>query len=236
MNWVTREDLKWGKTKARNAKCDKGLVIHYDGNNQNLANKNHSKCYEYWNGTRNFHMNDADHKWLDIGYSYGACPHGYIFAGRGLGKEQAAQKGGNTTYHSVTLMCGPTDEIPQKQIDAVIDLHSYLKDNGVADVIKGHRDITQTDCPGDILYKLISQAKFLGKKREDNELPKPEDVWNWDGVEAPPWAADKNKNWTPASYLHWTYIQINTVKEAQKALQKTLEAIADKLNSTNTQK
>src|SRR5690606_2963295 len=44
-----------------------GLVIHYDGSNQNLAAKDHSACINYWKNTRSFHTGPA-RGWADIGY------------------------------------------------------------------------------------------------------------------------------------------------------------------------
>src|SRR5690606_7773353 len=99
--------------------------------------------------------------WADIGYSWGLCPHAYVCEGRGLYKTQAAQPGGNTTYYSVTLMCGPTDTITDVQINAVRQLRAWLMETaGVAGTVKGHRDFISTSCPGDALYRMVRDGVF----------------------------------------------------------------------------
>lgn len=158
IRWVTRTDLGWGATAAAAAACADGLVLHYDGSNQGLAGKPHSACLAYWNGVRTYHM--KTNGWLDIGYSYGACPHGYVIEGRGLKRQQAAQPGGNTTWHSVTLMGGPGDAVTDAQRVAVIELHDYLTTKGVARAQKGHRDFKATACPGDTIYSMLRAGRF----------------------------------------------------------------------------
>jgi hypothetical protein len=88
--YVSRSDLGWGASGASYANPRQGLVVHYDGSNQNLANRDHSACVAYWKNTRKFHTGPA-RGWADLGYSFGACPHSYVFEGRGLYKYQAAQ-------------------------------------------------------------------------------------------------------------------------------------------------
>lgn len=118
------------------------------------------------------HMNpnDPKHGWLDIGYSFGVCPHadekgeGFLFEGRGLYREQAAQPGGNTTYYSVTLMLGDGEHPTDVQIQTVRELREWLhKKTGNAETIKGHRDFFETSCPGTILYKMVKDGTFAKK-------------------------------------------------------------------------
>src|SRR5690554_3107703 len=89
--YVTRSDLGWGRSPAASANPKLGLVIHYDGSNQNLAAKDHSACISYWKNTRAFHTGPA-RGWADIGYSWGVCPHAYVFEGRGLYKTQRSEE------------------------------------------------------------------------------------------------------------------------------------------------
>lgn len=159
MRIVSRSEFGWGPTSAATANPRNGLVIHYDGSNQGLARKSHSACVEYWKRTRKFHMGPA-RGWADIGYSFGACPHGYIFEGRGLNRVQAAQPGGNSTWYSVTLMGGPDEDPTPEQIEAVRQLRAWLMSKGVAGAVKGHRDFYATSCPGDRLYRLVKDGTF----------------------------------------------------------------------------
>jgi hypothetical protein len=41
---------------------------------------------------------------------------------------------------------------------------------------------------------------------KEDDMPTPKEVWEWDGIPAPPWkAAEGNTNWPPGTYLHWLY-------------------------------
>ncbi|MFF3443660.1 N-acetylmuramoyl-L-alanine amidase [Streptosporangium sp. NPDC002721] len=159
MKFVKRDAFGWGPTSAGTANPRSGLVIHYDGSNQGLANKPHSACRDYWVRTRKFHMG-SNRGWTDIGYSFGACPHGYVFEGRGVDRVQAAQPGGNSTWYSCTLMSGPGEDPPAAQIDAVRQLRAWLMSKGMAAGVKGHRDFFSTSCPGDRLYRLVREGTF----------------------------------------------------------------------------
>ncbi|MBB4931833.1 hypothetical protein F4561_002653 [Lipingzhangella halophila] len=175
---VWRSDLGWpSSSPAAYANPRSGLVIHYDSSNQNLANRPHSACVDYWNWCRDFHVNGNG--WADVGYSWMACAHGYVMEGRGLYRAQAAQPGGNTTYYSCTLACGPSDEITGAQIEAVRQLRSWLMepDTSISGTVKGHRDFNSTSCPGDAAYRLVSNGTFrqqpsgLTPTEEDNDVP-----------------------------------------------------------------
>lgn len=158
--YVTRSALGWPSTSGGNSATPRsGLVVHYDSSNQNLANKNHSECIAYWQWCRRFHT--GTNGWADVGYSFMACAHGYVLEGRGIGREQAAQPGGNRTHYSVTLATGPSDEITGDQINAVRELRLHLMtDHSNAGTILGHRDFIATSCPGDRAYALVQDGTF----------------------------------------------------------------------------
>ena len=158
--YVSRADLKWGTTGAGRATPKSGLVVHYDSADQNLANRPHADCVAYWNRTRAFHRGPS-RGWADIGYSFMACAHGYVLEGRGLGRVQAAQPGGNSTHYSVTLATGPKDPITDLQINAVRELRRWLvDDHGNHGRVLGHRDFISTSCPGDKAYALVKNGTF----------------------------------------------------------------------------
>lgn len=160
---VWRSDLGWDPYSPANyADPDQGLVIHYDSSNQRLADRGHDACVEYWRWCRSFHMDNRG--WDDVAYSWFPCPHGYVMEGRGLYRYQAAQgtTAGNSDYYSATLACGPDDEIPQVQIEAVRELRQWLMepDTSLAGAVLGHRDFTSTSCPGDRAYALVRNGTF----------------------------------------------------------------------------
>lgn len=176
MQLVKRAEFGWGASTAQAANPHQGLVIHYDGSNQGLAGKAHSACVTYWKNTRRFHMGSS-RGWSDIGYSFGACPHGEVFEGRGLDRVQAAQPGGNSTWYSCTLMAGPDETPTVAQIDAVRQLRAWLMSRGVGPAVKGHRDFLSTSCPGDRLYRMVRDGTFSRPLAgDDNPVPEFERV------------------------------------------------------------
>lgn len=229
MKIVQRETFGWGRSSARAADPVKGLVIHYDGSNQGLAGRPHTSCIAYWKTTRAFHVGSA-RGWLDIGYSFGACPHGSVFEGRGLDREQAAQPGGNRDWYSVTLMSGPAEDPTPAQVDAVRQLRIWLMSKGVSGAVRGHRDFISTSCPGDRLYGLIKSGVFSeAPEQEDDDMPAKEiyeGAWEQDRMPVP-YGSATNPEWKPRSVLvdHGVKLrQILAAVEAQGATIRELVA------------
>ncbi len=168
-----RSDFGWSPySPAGSANPRSGLVIHYDSSNQRLADKPHSACIDYWKRTRAFHTGPS-RGWVDLGYSWGACAHGYVMEGRGLFKSQAAQPGGNSTYYSCTLMTGPTDVITPAQINAVRQLREWLMEpqSSISGTVKGHRDFNATSCPGENAYDMVRDGTFRRAAKWGDDAP-----------------------------------------------------------------
>lgn len=161
MKMETRASFGWPATSAGVAPCRNGLVVHYDGapSPRGVATMAHEKCRQYWRNTRAFHMG-PQRGWLDLGYSFGVCGHGVVFEGRGWGRAQAAQPGGNTTWTSVTVMLGDGEDPTVAQIDGVRQLREWLRGKGLGAAVKGHRDFVSTSCPGSRAYQLVKDGTF----------------------------------------------------------------------------
>lgn len=232
MKVVSRDAFGWGPSGGAPAHPREGLVIHYDGSDQGLAARPHSMCLAYWRRTRAFHTGPA-RGWADIGYSFGACPHGYIFEGRGLDRVQAAQPGGNSSWYSCTLMSGPGEDPTPEQVDAVRQLRGWLMGKGVGPAVKGHRDFYSTSCPGDRLYRLVRDGVFSGSPSKEDDVSA-KDVW---AEEIPvPYGSKENPEWQAKSLLvnHGVWLrkldakldaQNATIGELVKALAQRDEAV-----------
>lgn len=156
LGWPTADDMRIPK-----APCDAGLVLHYDGSATGipLSHSRHTACIAYWVSTRQLHMR-TPRNWLDIGYSFGVCPHNVRFEGRGWGREQAAQPGGNTVWTSCTLMLRPHEMPTPEQIEGVRNLRYDLMRKGMKAGIRPHSSFISTDCPGDIIREMIGHGTF----------------------------------------------------------------------------
>jgi len=114
-------------------------------------------CKSVVRGVQNYHMDSQG--WNDIGYSFLIGQDGNAYEGRGWGIQGAHTVGYNSIAHAVSFMGNFDDELPnQKAMDAA----QALIDCGVARgyirstyILRGHRDVADTACPGQTLYDEI---------------------------------------------------------------------------------
>lgn len=130
-----------------------GSTGHWEG--PPMGDFPHASCASKVRGIQNFHM-DARH-WSDIAYSLVACPHGYVFMGRGPLVRTAANgtTHGNTVAGAVCYLGGVGDPFTaagKRAMDAAFD---YLDRHGHGPNRNGHRDWKNTQCPGDTIYAWI---------------------------------------------------------------------------------
>lgn len=97
--------------------------------------------------------------WSDIAYNYLACPHNYLFEGRGYDHQSSANgyESANEQSFAIQAMWGTkaSVKVPDDLKRALLFAVDYLVDHGATRAIKGHRDWKSTDCPGDELYAWI---------------------------------------------------------------------------------
>jgi hypothetical protein len=204
MKLERRSVFGWPPTAAGWAPCKNGLVVHYDSIDQGLAGKSHDACRTYWRDTRRFHMGPA-RGWLDIGYSWACCPHGYVMEGRGWQRQQAAQPGGNSTWTSVTFATGPSEQPTAAQINAFRELRAWLRGKGLAAAVSYHSRFSSTSCPGAILRGMVTSGSLVTgstpepQAQEDDDMPTPKELWDH---EIPvPWGSPDNPTWQADSIL-----------------------------------
>ncbi|CAK9827456.1 Peptidoglycan-recognition protein SC2 [Anthophora retusa] len=106
---------------------------------------------------QNYHM-DQKH-WDDIGYQFLVGEDGNIYEGRGWGKHGSHSVPYNSKSIGICMIGSFVGHAPNAAaIKAVQDLISYGVAIGKIDenyTLLGHRQTTQTSCPGDSLYQLI---------------------------------------------------------------------------------
>lgn len=137
----------------------RGVTIHWEGAGWAWPWA-HSTCDDKVRQIQAYHMDVRE--WSDIAYNFLACPHGYVFEGRGLNRRSSANGtwDANTWWYAVQCMWGSkSGSAPQALLVAGRDAIDYCRSEGGAGTeLRGHRDMQSTDCPGDQLYAWAHQG------------------------------------------------------------------------------
>lgn len=115
----------------------------------------HKYCASIMRGIQNYHMDAPDRRYVDIGYNFVECPHGYTFEGRGLDVVNAANGTniGNQTSHAICAMAGQGNPFKMAEKVGFKAAVAYISERtGAPNECIGHRDHKLTACPGDERY------------------------------------------------------------------------------------
>ncbi|GAA4921004.1 hypothetical protein HD597_006229 [Nonomuraea thailandensis] len=139
----------------------KGVKVHYTGGRVDPAIvSDHSRCVALVRSIQGYHMDGNG--WIDIGYTFVACPHRKVFEGRGLYHLPAANGPGlNAGHYAVLGLVGDSGLLqpPDGVLHGILDAVQYVRDHGRAGKeIKGHRDGYATDCPGEPLHSWVRRG------------------------------------------------------------------------------
>ncbi|MFD4523240.1 peptidoglycan-binding protein [Streptomyces sp. NPDC058470] len=176
MKLITRTQLGWPASAAPTQTSTKGVKVHYEGTGVSAALlKDHAKCLVEWQAIRKSHLANPTEHYADIAYNYGACPHGYLLEGRGIGKRTGADGNQplNVAHYAIVGLVGdegltePTDAM----LGAIRNGIELLRQHGAGDEIKGHRDGYATECPGGPLYAWVKKGAPRPKGTEPATPP-----------------------------------------------------------------
>lgn len=154
---VTR--AQWGARKPRKVvrkELNSATTSHWEGTLVTVFGKkewDHKYCASLVRGIQNYHMDARDY--IDVGYNFLECPHGYTFEGRGLDVINAANgtTNGNQTSHAICSIAGPGNPFPLEEKVGFKAAVAYISEKtGAPNKCIGHRDHKQTECPGDERY------------------------------------------------------------------------------------
>lgn len=155
---VTR--AQWGaqpREVGTTSIAPEGVVIHWEGGGWSWPWP-HSTCDDKVRAMQEDHMHGT-HNWSDIAYNYLACPHRYVFEGRGYDRRSSANGDSDVNYKYFAVQCmwgTKGGHVPDDLKSAARDAIDYLRIHGHAgSKILGHRDTNETDCPGDELYAWV---------------------------------------------------------------------------------
>lgn len=171
MNLVTRD--QWGARPPAGpipAIVSTATTAHWEGPGLWLGVIGpHTSCAPKVRAIQAFHMDDRG--WLDIAYNAVACPHGFVFEGRGPDRRSAAN-GTNAANNVSAVVCylgGEGDPFTPEGQTAMVDAAEWLR----APLERGHRDWYPTECPGDTIYAWVRSGPQPGPEPVPTPVPGP---------------------------------------------------------------
>ena len=119
--------------------------------------------------------------WADIGYAYLIDRFGNVFVGRGRHRSLAHATGFNTSYLGVAFLGTGDETFTDEAAIAFIELRKWLRNNGLTNMnrLNGHRDIGSTTCPGNYLYRWVTNGMDDPRKDDDNMAHLSDDAQQW---------------------------------------------------------
>ncbi len=142
-------------------------------------------------GIQHYHMDTRG--WCDIGYHFLVSRDGRVWQGRDERLVGAHVAGHNTGNAGISFMgTYSRDAATEDQLRAAGRLVAWLHQTyGVSLDLYGHRDLGQTECPGDMLYSQIPDIEAYARGEDPGEggggVDPPAEVGTYRGVvyEAP---------------------------------------------------
>ncbi|XP_067450393.1 peptidoglycan recognition protein 5 [Thunnus thynnus] len=154
--------LEWGAATPRNKETLRGpaqrVIIHHTA----LANcKDQKDCMDQLVSIQRMHMKER--AFDNIGYNFLVGGDGTVYEGRGWGVVGAHTKGNNHDSLGIAFMGNFNYDTPSKE---AISSVRQLLESGVCEgflhpqfVLFGHRDLGNTECPGQKLYAALPQLR-----------------------------------------------------------------------------
>lgn len=104
--------------------------------------------------------------WPDLPYHFLIAPDGTIFEGRPVGYEPETNTSYDVHGHIGIELFGnfEVQRVSPQQVASLVKLVAWLsQEYGVPDeLIRGHKDLADTACPGKDLYRYIEDGELLG--------------------------------------------------------------------------
>jgi hypothetical protein len=181
-----------------------GVAIHYPGDPGTFGTSpTLAQSAARLEGERAFHVDTRG--WSDIAYSVAIDQAGRVFDCRGIGYRCAAN--GNQTvnseYGACTWLVGQNEAPTPAMRNAFIRWRAsyWLSAYPSATKIVGHRDLYQTDCPGNKTYALIQSGELKTTVEENVPLSGDDKNFIADAVWSATWKDEKGNDENAAARL-----------------------------------
>lgn len=142
----------------------RGWTIHHNGPPANCVGRSHDRCERFWAAVKSYHVDTKG--WSDIAYSFGVCPHGTRFVGRGWHKNQFANgsdvvgpyDGRDSEWYTVLVFLGGEEKPSKEMVSGVRSLIAEGRFSGLCgDRVLPHNAFKVKACPGPEFTALARQ-------------------------------------------------------------------------------
>lgn len=157
-------------TNRRHDVALKGVAIHYPGADTRIRDMNHAQHQQLVRGWQSMHMSNGSN---DIEYGSLICPCGIWMEARTEWDKPLVRVGSNSTaaanrdYTSVQLMLGNREAITRQEVAWLGEAVAWLRGQGWGPAVVGHRDLSQTACPGDSIYAALPQIRQAADQQQE---------------------------------------------------------------------
>uniref|UniRef100_A0A452IAW9 Peptidoglycan recognition protein 1 n=1 Tax=Gopherus agassizii TaxID=38772 RepID=A0A452IAW9_9SAUR len=139
------------------------VIIHHTTGNRCTSQ---ASCSQEVKGIQNYHMNTQ--RWSDIGYNFLIGEDGRVYEGRGWKTMGAHAKKWNHKSLGFSFLGNFSNRIPSAAaLNAAKSLIQCAISRGFLKrsyTVTGHRNVNPTSCPGNALYRVITQwPRFKAK-------------------------------------------------------------------------
>jgi len=112
----------------------------------------------------------TEKKWIDIPYHFMIAPSGTIYETRPINYPGATNTDYDPRGHALICLMGNYENatVNQEQMKSIIELTAYLVERFHVPLydIKGHKDYTETLCPGKNLYQYLENGTIQARVQE----------------------------------------------------------------------
>ncbi|XP_074874013.1 peptidoglycan recognition protein 3-like [Carettochelys insculpta] len=132
------------------------VIIHHTAGSSCTSQ---ASCSQVVRGIQNYHMDSQG--WSDISYNFLIGEDGRVYEGRGWTTRGAHATNWNSKSLGISFLGTFTNRVPNAAaLNAATSLIQCAVSRGALSnsyTLKGHCNVGQTSCPGDALYKVITQ-------------------------------------------------------------------------------
>lgn len=175
MEIVSRAD--WGAVSPTHTtpfKSKKGFQLHHFASPR--ARSDHNLCDNDVRNVQTVHMTDPERLWSDIAYNWLVCNHGAAFEGRGWNARSGASGATDCNESRLAIAwMGHSDKDVFDIIAANVikELEREGNQRGWPSSVVGHRDCSQSACPGNLLYWWMNQQNWSDDTPPPMPVPPP---------------------------------------------------------------